>query len=57
MGIAQIIYLCLVLGGMLLSANKHGKEKTGKENFWTHLIASFLVVAILYWGGFFTNCK
>ena len=51
---AQIIYLAMALVGLLLVANKHGKPRDN-YNFWNHLIASIIQLAILYWGGFF-NC-
>lgn len=51
--IPQLIYLFLLLGGMLLSASQHGKQKKGKENFWKTLGVQIIIVGILYAGGFF----
>lgn len=49
--IPQFIYLLLLLVGLCLSANRHGREK--KENFWTDVISTVVIQALLYWGGFF----
>ena len=50
---AQIIILALFFIGACLSANSHGKPKTGKESFWVWLISSLITLGLLYWGGFF----
>jgi LPXTG-motif cell wall-anchored protein len=50
--VPQIIYLVLIGSSLLLSANRHGKPKTGTENFWTTCIGLALSMALLYWGGF-----
>lgn len=50
---AQLIYLTLVFIGALIAANQHGKDKTGKHDFFTSIIAQILVMGLLYWGGFF----
>ena len=51
--IPQIIYLLIIFIGLLIASNEHGKDKKGKHNFWTTLIAASLVLYLLYWGGFF----
>lgn len=53
--IPQILILLLHFVSLLLSAHKHGKEKTTKTNFWVSLIASAIGLTILYFGGFFDN--
>ncbi len=53
LGWPQALYLLLTLGGLLASAQDHGKPKTGKTNFWPALVASILCFALLIWGGFF----
>ena len=49
----QIIYLALLFVQLLLVSNNHGKEKNGKYNIWTSLLAAALVILLLIWGGFF----
>lgn len=49
----QILYIVLSFVGLLIAANKHGKQVTKKESFWASLIAAFLMYALLLWGGFF----
>ncbi len=50
----QIIYLSLFFMGLLLSAYRHGKpKKVENYNFWIDSIAAALVLALVYWGGFF----
>jgi hypothetical protein len=49
----QIIVLVIQFLALLLAANKHGKEKTGKENFWTTFVAGCISLSLLYWGGFY----
>lgn len=49
----QITLIVLFSINLLLSARDHGKEKEGKDNFWTTLLALAIVLSILIWGGFF----
>lgn len=51
----QILIIVLFSISLLLAANKHGREKSGKENFWTSLVAMAITVGLLIWGGFFDN--
>lgn len=51
----QIIFIVLQAIGLLISANKHGKEKTTKENFWESLMYSAITFGFFYWAGFFDN--
>ena len=53
----QILLALIWLASLCLSAYKHGKEKTGKENFWTTVIAVAIGFGLLYWGGWFDNLK
>lgn len=48
----QVIMIVMLSIGLGIDIVKHGESKTGKYNFVTTLIAQLLVVAILYWGGF-----
>lgn len=49
----QIIVLSLMIIGLLLAANLHGKPKKGDYNFWVTLTSSIITFLLLYWGGFF----
>ena len=49
----QVIYLILFCVGLGIAMEKHGKEKTGKENFWTTLIVGIAILYLLYAGHFF----
>jgi len=53
MGISQIIMLVLLGLNLLMGANLHGKEKTGKHSFWIVLISVILYLSVLITGGFF----
>ena len=48
-----IVLISLWAASLLISANQHGKEKTGKYNFWASLIGLAINVALLYWAGLF----
>lgn len=50
----QIIYLVLTLLGLGITLAKHGEPKKDKHNFYVTFVGSGLIVALLYWGGFFT---
>ncbi len=49
---AQVIYLVMLVMGLLLMANKHGKPRDN-YNFWSYSVATVIQLSILYWGGFF----
>ena len=49
---AQLIYLMLVLIGLGFCIAKHGQPRS-PYNVWADLIATIIVLSILYWGGFF----
>lgn len=53
MNAPQIIILVLFFISLLISANQHGKNKTGKHDFFVSLFSSLLHLLLLYWGGFF----
>jgi hypothetical protein len=53
MGISQILMLVLLSLNLLMGANLHGKERTGKHNFWITSISVVLYTTILISGGFF----
>ena len=55
LGIPQMLYLILLLLGVGLAIGNHGKPKTGNENVWISIIGSGLVLALLFWGGFFSK--
>lgn len=57
MNAPQAILFILWATNLLIMANLHGKEKIGKHNFWTSLIAISINAIILYNGGFFDNLK
>lgn len=42
------LYL-LFLTSLLLSANQHGKPKTGKNDFWTTLFATIISLVLIWW--------
>lgn len=54
MGIAQWLYVSLLFVGLLISANEHGKERNGKNNFWVSALGAAVAIGILAWGGFFS---
>ena len=53
-GIPQIIMLFLGVLSIGASLAEHGREKTGKHNFFATTIGVLIQMALLYWGGFFS---
>jgi hypothetical protein len=49
----QIILLILVGMGLGIALVKHGEENKRKYNFWLEALSSAIMLALLYWGGFF----
>jgi hypothetical protein len=49
----QIIYIVFIGLSLGISLVQHGKTSERKENFWSTLLASALMIGLLYWGGFF----
>jgi hypothetical protein len=53
----QLVWLGLTICGLTISLFKHGEPK-GHHNFFTHLLIALpLGVALLYYGGFFTEVR
>jgi len=55
MHIPQYIYAGLSIIGLMAESYKHGKLKTGKHDVWTSIIATVIISALLFWGGFFSH--
>lgn len=53
----QVTYLILLVIGVAISAEKHGKPRTGNYSFPTSLVAAAIISAILYFGGFWTGVQ
>lgn len=53
MGWPQYAYLALTFIGLGMAAEQHGKPKTGTHSFWATLIATALLLGLLWAGGFF----
>lgn len=53
MGIPQIIIIFLCAMGLGQALVLHGQSVVRKYNFFAHLIAVGIQMAILAWGGFF----
>lgn len=51
------IFLFLVVLGIVLHLALDGKPRTGTYSFGANLISSILLLALLYWGGFFDGRK
>ena len=49
----QIIILFLIVLSIGSSLESHDKPKTGKNSFWSSLISNAILLALLWWGGFF----
>jgi hypothetical protein len=52
MGTPQIIVMIILVLGLGISMEKHGKDRTGKENFLIQLISTIIMAILLWWGGF-----
>lgn len=53
MGICQIIYIAILFMGLGVTLQEHGKPKTGTTNAWYSIIAVFIQLVLLSFGGFF----
>lgn len=54
LGLPQFIYLGLTLVAVGMEIARHGEpKKPGKHNAVASVIASGLILGLLYWGGFF----
>lgn len=52
---AKILILILMLVSLFISANRHGRDKTGKHNFWIDLVSCFIYLFLCYLAGLFNN--
>lgn len=50
----QIIYIALTFFGLIYIALNHGRPK-GKYDVMSSSIATVVIYALLYWGGFFSG--
>jgi hypothetical protein len=50
----QITYIALIASGLTKALILHGQPQKPKHNFWASLIASAILIFILYSGGFFS---
>jgi hypothetical protein len=48
----QIVMIVLYAMSTGISIAQHGKAKTGKHNFFVHIVGVAIGASILYWGGF-----
>lgn len=53
MGIPQIIILVIYMIYLGMSLADDGKVKIQKESFWLSLVSCGIMLALLWWGGFF----
>lgn len=53
MGAAQIIYLAFTALGLMIKALLNGEKATGTHSFAVYFVMKLLVIALLFWGGFF----
>lgn len=49
----QITMLVLLVLGLGISMEQHGRPKTGTHSFWSQLFAAAITFTLLYFGGFF----
>lgn len=49
----QFTYLALITFSLGITAQQHGKPKTGNYSIWISLISASLSLFLLYMGGFF----
>ena len=55
LGTPQIIVIVLYILSLGLALGKHGQPRNDKYNFGVTLIATSIMIALLYWGGFFAK--
>jgi hypothetical protein len=53
MSTPAIIYIVLVVIELLVVCAKDGDEKTGRHSAGVTLVSNALMIALLWWGGFF----
>lgn len=49
----QFTYLALLVFGLGITAQQHGKPKTGNVSIWISLIGCSIALWLIYMGGFF----
>ena len=49
MNVALLVWYILVVVGLLINANQHGKAKTGRHNFWVSVIATSITLVMVWW--------
>lgn len=54
MGLPQFIYLGLFFVGLGITLSRFGEPKRDHYD-WGDIIASFVILGLLYWGGFFSG--
>ena len=52
LGAPQMILILWLIAGHTLNAREHGRPQTGNYNYWIYFFHSVLLVALLWWGGF-----
>lgn len=52
---AQITNLIFIVVGLLITANQHGKPKTGEHNFWAYAIAVAIGFTVNYFAGTYSK--
>jgi hypothetical protein len=51
--IPQVVILVLVCVGLGMELVRDGNPRTDKHSFWITLLSDTIVLALLWWGGFF----
>jgi uncharacterized membrane protein len=54
LGWPQWIYIVLMVIGLFVSIERHGRPREGTYNGVASIISAALGIALLYWGGFFS---
>jgi hypothetical protein len=54
MNAPQIVMIVILALGVGISMEQHGRPKTGTENCVITIIATGIMVALMYWGGFWS---
>ena len=50
----QIIVIVIYAVSLLSSAHLHGKPRVGNNNFFSELAIRIALIALFWWGGFFS---
>lgn len=53
MGFSQCALITLYAFSLGINLYLHGKERTGKYNFWSTLLSFLIIMVLLFMGGFF----